>query len=57
MVLNEKEQNALDIKIENPKLIVKCPRCGAVIEYHEFPTAVRVNCPTKGCIEKSLRGI
>ena len=57
MVLTSEERAALNKKIENPKAVVNCPRCGAAIEYHEYATAIRVNCPSDGCIQKTLRGI
>ena len=57
MTLNKEERDAIDKKLENPKLIVKCPRCGAELEYREFPTAWQVICKTPGCIQCSLRGI
>lgn len=57
MELSKVEQDALNKKLENPKAYVRCPRCGGVIEYKRFDSAIRVKCPTDGCIEKSLRGI
>lgn len=57
MVLSSEERSALNKKLENPKLLIKCPRCGAAIECHKYPSAIKVNCQTKGCIEKSIRGI
>lgn len=57
MALTNEERTALNKKIENPNAVVSCPRCGSAIEYHEYPTAIRVNCPSEGCIQKTLRGI
>lgn len=57
MVLSKEERKEVDKKFENPKLVIKCPRCGAILEYIEFPTAEQVKCPTEGCIQVSLRGI
>lgn len=57
MVLNDKERKAVDKKFENPKLTVKCPRCGGLLEYKEFQTAAQVRCTTKGCVEVNIRGI
>lgn len=57
MVLTEQERVALNKKLENPESVVKCPRCGALIEIHNYPTAVRVSCKTEGCIQKTIRGI
>lgn len=57
MELNKAESSALNKKLENPKAFVKCPRCGSVIEYKKFDSAILVKCPSDGCIRKSLRGI
>lgn len=57
MVLTEQERVALNKKLENPESVVKCPRCGALIEIYNYPTAVRVSCKTEGCIQKTIRGI
>lgn len=57
MVLSVEERKALDYLIQNPKAVVKCPRCGAVIELQRFETAFVVKCANEGCIKKSFRGI
>lgn len=57
MDLTEGERMVLDMKIEDPHKNLKCPRCGCTIEYHKYKTALRVNCPTPGCIQLNLRGI
>ena len=57
MALSEKERAAVDKKIENPQMHVKCPKCGAEIELTKFDTAILVKCATDGCIKVGLRGI
>ncbi len=57
MELNNEERAALNKKMENPNAFVKCPRCGAPIEFIKIGNSVVVKCPTEGCIKKSLRGI
>lgn len=57
MVLTDKENKAIDQKFENPNRVIKCPRCGALLEYKKYQTASQVKCQTEGCIQVSLRGI
>ena len=57
METTEEERKALYLKLEDRKKNVKCPRCGALLEYKEYPTAQQVKCPTKGCLELNIRGI
>lgn len=51
------EIKAIYRKSDNPKLAVKCPRCGAMLVYSESASAYEVHCPTEGCIRNVWRGI
>lgn len=57
MELSNIERAALEKKMENPEAYVKCPRCGSLIEYKKYDSAILVKCPTEGCIKETLRGI
>jgi DNA-directed RNA polymerase subunit RPC12/RpoP len=53
----ETEIQAMEAKIQNPKEIVICPRCGGRLLFREWPTAVEVRCETENCLHGSIRGI
>lgn len=57
MDLTKEEREAVDRKFDNPKRVVKCPRCGSELKYKEYPTAESVKCEKEGCIEVNIRGI
>ncbi len=51
------EWEALDKKLEAPESNVKCPRCGKMLEFHDFKSACEVKCPTSGCLVETVRGL
>ena len=55
--MNNAEKQALSEKLNNPKKIVKCPRCGNEIIFREYGNSIIVECITKNCIHGGLRGI
>ncbi|MGN0683550.1 MAG: hypothetical protein ACI4JY_07725 [Oscillospiraceae bacterium] len=55
--MNSKEKQALNQKIKDPNLEVKCPRCGNEILYKEYSNGCTVYCKTDGCIKGNVRGI
>lgn len=55
--LTDEEKKALNRKMEEPNSDVKCPRCGNIILYKEFPCGCTAYCKTEGCIKDSVRGI
>lgn len=57
MGMTKQEREAVDRKFDNPKSIVKCPRCGAELKYEKYPTAASVKCESQGCIKVTIRGI
>ena len=57
LVFTEEEIRAMELKIECPDREVVCPRCGGVLQYAEYPTAVEVQCETENCLYAALRGI
>lgn len=57
MVLNDKEKEAIQKKMDNPDDKVDCPRCGSELEYFERGNSIAIICKTKGCICGGLRGI
>lgn len=57
MEYNERENAALDEKMDHPEKVVICPRCGAELRYRAFKTAWEVKCPTDGCLSFTVRGI
>ena len=56
-MMNEKERNALDEKLNNPEKKVICPRCGNEIVYEKRGNSIAVECKTKKCIYGGLRGL
>ena len=57
MVLNDKERKAIGEKMDNPKAIVKCPRCGNDLRYEDRGASIAVICNTPRCINGGIRGI
>ena len=53
----EKELDAMYEKEMTPSKNVTCPRCGRLLVYKDFGSAYTVECPTEGCIRKTVRGI
>lgn len=56
MVLNEKERRAIGEKLNNPKSIVKCPRCGGTLRYEDRGESIAIICSTPRCINGGIRG-
>ncbi|MEE1503246.1 MAG: hypothetical protein UGF89_03240 [Acutalibacteraceae bacterium] len=57
VVMNEKDYEALDKKLNNPEETVKCPRCGNDIIYEKKGNSVAVECKTHNCIFGGIRGL
>ena len=57
MVLTEDEKKALREKMDNPKKMVKCPRCGNEIIYEVRGNSVAVECKAPKCIYGGIRGL
>lgn len=57
MKYNEKENKAIDEKMEHPDKKVICPRCGAELMYREVGNSCEVKCPTENCLKASIRGL
>ena len=57
MVMNKKEKDALNEKLNNPTKKVICPRCGSELIYEVRGNSIAVECPTKNCIYGGLRGL
>ena len=57
MELNKNEIEALSKKEMNPNSVIKCPRCGNLLDIKTFETAKYIYCKTKDCINMTIRGI
>ena len=57
MVLNDKEKEALNEKLNNPDKEVRCPRCGNENVYEERENSIAVECKTPTCIYGGIRGL
>lgn len=57
MLMNESEKKTLREKLENPKKIVKCPRCGSEIIYEKRGNSIAVECTKRNCIYSGIRGL
>lgn len=56
-MMTEKDYKVLDEKLNNPKKVVKCPRCGNEIIYEKRGNSIAVECRTKNCIYGGIRGL
>ncbi len=57
MAMNKEELAAVDKKINNPNIDIKCPRCGKSLKYEEYPNGIKVYCESDIDITDCLRGI
>ena len=57
MVLNDKEKEALNEKLNNPDKEVRCPRCGNENVYEERENSIAVECKTPTCIYGGIIGL
>ncbi len=55
--LSEEEFAALLKKAGNPMKDVRCPRCGAELNYRDIGNSYEVKCKTEGCIKLTSRGL
>lgn len=56
-MMTEKDYKVLDEKLNNPRKVVKCPRCGNEIIYEKRGNSIAVECRTKNCIYGGIRGL
>jgi len=57
MDMTDKEKDALKLKLENPQMKAKCPRCGNEIIYERRGKSIAVECRSDGCIFGGIRGL
>ena len=57
MAMNKEELTAIDKKMNNPNIDVKCPRCGKSLKYEEYSNGIKVYCESDTNIIDYLRGI
>lgn len=53
----EKDNEAIERKMEKPAETVLCPRCGKPLKYYSTGNSCAVECPTEGCIHGCIRGL
>lgn len=57
VMMNERDYEALEEKMNNPEKEVRCPRCGNEIIYEVRGNSIAVECKTEKCIYGGIRGL